>query len=197
MEPQRKRRAAKKKEPKGEPIYSRSMMTRMVALHMKYIGKNTKSVLEHKIREDIEGRCIVEGFVKIGSVKVISYSSGEVKGSIIQFQVMFECQVCFPVEGMVIQCISKNITKAGIRAEIQGEEVSPIVCFVSRDHHVNSAQFAAVNENDLIMVKIIGQRFELNDKYVSVLGELIVEREKQATNTRVRKKIEIIDDDNK
>jgi len=154
---------------------------------MRYIGKNTKGVLEHKIKDDIEGKCIVEGFVKTGSVKVLSYSSGEVKGATIQFQVMFECQVCFPVEGMVIQCISKNITKAGIRAEIQGEDVSPIVCFVSRDHHINSTQFAAVKENDTIMVKVIGQRFELNDKFVSVLGELVVEREKN-TNARTKKK---------
>ena len=196
MDPQKKRRTTKKKETKGEPIYSRSMMTRPVALHMKYIGKNTKSVLEKKIKEDIEGRCIVEGFVKIDSVKVISYSSGEIKGSTIQFQVMFECQVCFPVEGMIIQCISRNITKAGIRAEIQGEDTSPIVCFVSRDHHVNSSQFASVDENDPILVKIIGQRFELNDKYVSVLGELVADREKHGTNPRTKKKIEIKDDDN-
>ena len=32
-------------------------------------------------------------------------------------------------------------------------------------------------EGDKINVRIIGQRFELNDKYVSIIGELVKEKE--------------------
>ena len=124
----------------------------------------------------------MEGFVKKDSVKVVSFSNGEVKGEMIQFQTIIDCLVCFPVEGMLVQCTSKNITKAGIRAEIQGEDVSPIVCFVSRDHHINSSQFAAVAENESILVKIIGQRFELNDNFISAIGELVVDKDKEKQN---------------
>ena len=33
--------------------------------------------------------------------------------------------------------------------------------------------FSNVKENDDIKVRVIGQRFELNDKYISILAELI------------------------
>ena len=84
--------------------------------------------------------------------------------------------MCYPVEGMVITCIARNITKAGIRAETSEESPSPIVCFVSRDHHSNSSQFSAIEENQTFSCKVIGQRFELNDKYVSVLAELTIDK---------------------
>jgi hypothetical protein len=39
--------------------------------------------------------------------------------------------------------------------------------------------FADVKEGDKITVRVIGQRFELNDKFVSVIGELIKPKEKE------------------
>jgi len=183
MDTQRKKRIVKKKDTvRADAIYSRCTITRAVQLNMKQVGKTLKSSLEKKVKAEVEGRCIVEGFVKKDSVKVVSFSNGEVKGEMIQFQTIIDCLVCFPVEGMLVQCTSKNITKAGIRAEIQGEDVSPIVCFVSRDHHINSSQFAAVAENESILVKIIGQRFELNDNFISAIGELVVDKDKEKQN---------------
>jgi hypothetical protein len=87
--------------------------------------------------------------------------------------VVFECDVCFPVEGMLISCLAKNITKAGIRAESAFDTPSPIVVFIARDHHYNDESFSKVKEGDKIDVRVIGQRFELNDKYISIIGELI------------------------
>jgi hypothetical protein len=43
---------------------------------------------------------------------------------------------------------------------------------LARDHH-NSPYFSTVKINDRINVRVIGQRFELNDKYVSIIAELI------------------------
>ena len=34
-----------------------------------------------------------------------------------------------------------------------------------------------VQKGDKINVKVVGQRFELNDKYVSIIGELMKEKE--------------------
>ena len=79
--------------------------------------------------------------------------------------------LCLPVEDMKIKCIVKNITKAGIRAEID-EDPTPIVVFISRDHHYKSGQFSKIDVGNVITVNIIGQRYELNDSYVSVIAEL-------------------------
>jgi hypothetical protein len=74
---------------------------------------------------------------------------------------------------MLIQCVAKNITKAGIRAESANEVPSPVVVFIAKDHHYNNDYFADVKEGDRITVRVIGQRFELNDKYISIIGELV------------------------
>jgi DNA-directed RNA polymerase subunit E'/Rpb7 len=164
----------KKKEIKYSGIYSRSLITRSVVLPIVTIGKNIKETIEKCIATNFEGKCVVEGFVKPNSSKIITYSSGMiVQGTNIKFEVVFECQICCPVEGMLVPCVAKNITKAGIRAESDEEVPTPIVVFIMRDHNYMSKYFSSINENDQIMVRVIGQRFELNDKYVSIIGEAV------------------------
>jgi DNA-directed RNA polymerase subunit E'/Rpb7 len=121
----------------------------------------------------LEGYCLKEGYVKPDSVEIIEYSPGSIMGENVKFQVSLQCMVCHPVEGMIIDCSVKNVTKAGIRAEISKYEKSPLVIFVARDHHYDNVEFNNIKEDDIIQVKIIGMRFELNDTYVSVIAELI------------------------
>jgi len=154
-------------------IYTRSVLTRDVPLHITNVGKHIHATLNQYIKDNFEGKCVAEGFVKPGSSSLVNYSSGVVKGSNVIFQTAFECQVCLPVEGMNITCIAKNITKAGIRAEVLGDKNMPIVAFITRDHHYNMAYFSTIKENNTINIRVIGQRFELNDPYISVIGELI------------------------
>ena len=89
------------------------------------------------------------------------------------YEVMFECLTCFPVEGMLINCTAINITKAGIRAEITTvEKPSPAIVFITRDHNYNIDEFSQIKEGDVFVARVIGQRFELNDKFVSVIAKL-------------------------
>ena len=163
----------KRKETKITSIYSRCLITRNIVLPITAIGKNIKEVIEENIKSNFEGKCLVEGFIKPNSAKIITYSSGIIyRGSSVSFEVIFECEVCFPVEGMLVSCVAKNITKAGIRAESATDIPTPVVVFIAKDHHYNIAHFNDVKEGDKINVRIIGQRFELNDKYVSIIGEL-------------------------
>ena len=162
----------KRKEPKYLSIYSKALISRTIRIPIKFIGKNIQQVIEKNIQALFENKCIVEGFLKPGSIQIITYSSGIVVGVNCQFEVVFECQVCCPVEGMLVQCVAKNITKAGIRAEAADEQPSPVVIFIARDHHYMNASFSNIQQGDKFMARIIGQRYELNDKYVSVIAEL-------------------------
>ena len=138
------------------------------------IGKNIRETIQEIITTNFEGKCLVEGYIKKGSTKIITYSSGLIeRGTNISFEVVFECEICFPVEGILLSCVAKNITKAGIRAESATETPSPVVIFIARDHHFNNKLFSEIKEEDIFNVKVIGQRFELNDKYISIIAELI------------------------
>lgn len=170
----------------AKTVYSICQITKNIMLPITAIGKNLHQTIERTIGSMVEGKCMVEGFVKSNSVKVITFSSGIVKGENVLFDVVFECEVCFPVAGMLLNCVAKNITKAGIRAESSEEIPSPFILFVARDHFYASDYFNSIEENEKFVARVIAQRFELNDKYVSVFGELVPQKElKKDTKPRL------------
>lgn len=170
------KRETGKKKTTAIGIYTPVMLTKRLMISIVHIGDNIKEVLEKKVGFEIEGRCIVEGYVKPGTCRVLSYSCGELTSSNVMFEVVIECLVCCPVEGMHINCIATNITEsAGIKAETE-DQPSPVIIYIARDHHINNPYFSRVKINDTIKVRVIGQRFELNDKYISVIAELIEDK---------------------
>jgi len=163
-----------KEERKIYGVYLQSILTLKVSIPITQVGKNMKQNLERIISRRTEGRCIAEGFIKPNSVKVIRYSSGTINNENIEFQTVFECMICHPVEGMVIECDTKTITKAGIHAEVSDDNGNiPITAFIARDHHFTDRHFADIKENVKILVKVIGVRFELNDPYICIIGKFL------------------------
>jgi DNA-directed RNA polymerase subunit E'/Rpb7 len=166
-------------------VYSLSQITKKIGLPITAVGRGLHQTIEETIAAMIEGKCIVEGYVKLHSVRIITYSSGIIKGTDIIFDVVFECEVCFPVAGMLFNCVAKNITKAGIRAESADESPSPFVLFIARDHYYDSDYFNSIEENEKFTAKGILQRFELNDKYVSIIAELVTPKRRVQAKPRI------------
>ena len=163
-----------KKTDKLQTIYNRSLITRTLTLPMNAVSNNIDNILETNLSFSIEGKCIEEGFVKPGSVKLVTYSNGLLmRGNKVSFEVVFECMICYPVEGMLIQCVAQNITKAGIKGVSSEEDPSPVIIFIARDHNYNNDQFNKIEVGDKFSIRVIGQRFELNDKYISVIAEIV------------------------
>lgn len=155
-------------------VYIKSALTQKVILHITEIGRNTKQNLEKKLITKNEGKCIPQGFIRPGSVNILTYSSGIINTDNIEFNVLFECMICHPVEGMLMECVTKMITKAGIHAEVVTDDnVIPATVFLARDHHYVNEYFNSIKENMQILAKVIGVRFELNDTSISVIAELM------------------------
>lgn len=189
---------ANKRDNKVYGVYVPSVLSSKVSLHITEVGQNLKTSLQNVISQKNEGKCIVEGYIKPNSVKVINYSSGVVCGEMITFETMYECMVSHPVEGMLIECEAKTITKAGIHAEVVDDEGNvPITVFIARDHHYTQSYFNNVKENEQIKVSVIGIRFELNDPYICAIAKLVDNRNISDINyDRTRKEpINIINDD--
>jgi DNA-directed RNA polymerase subunit E'/Rpb7 len=171
-------------------IYSKCQITKTIQLPITSVGKTINITIENTIASMIENKCIVEGFVRKGSVRIITFSSGLIKGSNVIFDVVLECEVCFPVAGMLLNCICKNVTKAGIRGESDDDEKSPFVLFIARDHFYDNEYFNSIKENDKFIARVIAQRFELNDKYISIIGELAPPASSQISKSKPRLVIE-------
>jgi hypothetical protein len=168
-----------KSSQKTKSIYLPAIISRTVSISIRFIGDNIKETLEKEIIFNIEGKCIVEGYVKPGSVRIKSYSSGNISGAYVDFVTVVECLICNPVEGMLIDCIAKNITESsGIRAETN-DQPSPVVIYIARDHYYKDNLFKNVKVNQSLKVRVIGQRFELNDTYISIIAEIVDVKKKK------------------
>lgn len=173
---------------KGYGLYVENILTRKIFLPFKSVGSNIKENLQKILVEDLEGKCSEEGYIKNNSIRIMNYSSGELQGNNVYFHVAFVCLVCNPVEGMKLNVIAKNITKAGIRAETS-EEISPIDVFISRDHNYMKKQYSDVGVGDEVSIMVIGQRFELNDPKISVLAELTRPPSKKSQKPKLTLKV--------
>ena len=167
-------------------LYIKNIISKKLSVPIKYVGTNIAEILEQILTNNFEGKCCIEGYVKRSSVKIITFSSGTVIGNCIIFTVVFEYLVCNPPQGMRISCAVKNITNAGILAHVDDGEYSPLNIFIARDHHYNIPYFSELKEQDIIMVRVIGQRFELNDPFVSVIGELELKQERESRSSLMR-----------
>jgi hypothetical protein len=153
-------------------LYMRSIVVRKISLPINNIGKNYEEIIKNNLSM-YEGKCDVEGYIKKGTIKLRSISGGMIIGMMIRFTVSFECLICCPVEGMLINCSVVSITKAGIKAESLADKPSPIKVFVARDHFYNDPYFANIKENDKIAINVIKQRFELHDPFISIIGKIV------------------------
>lgn len=153
-------------------IYTTILLTRKIQVPFRIIGRNVKDTLEHILSKTVEGKCSAEGFIRPNSVKILTYSNGYLYGKNAIFDVVYECESCSLVEGVVFSCMIKNISLAGIRATLN-EPKSPVTVFIARDHHYDRADFTRLQEEEEIRVRVIGQRFEIGDESISVIGELV------------------------
>jgi len=152
-------------------LYTQSIIHHKISVPFINIGNNMEYYFKKYAIRFIEGRCRKEGFIRPNSIKVVSYSTGLLHGDNVIYDVIFSADVCFPREEMIIRCKIVNITKIGIRA-IVSEIHNPIVLFISREHNANK-NFDDYEEGNIINIKVIGHRFELNDEYIGVIGEII------------------------
>ena len=163
-------------------IYGLNVLKRRVYLNISEVGRNLMAILQLTLQKEYEGKCTNEGYIKNNSIRILTHSSGIINEDSIYFETVFESLVCCPVEGMNINnCVIKNITKAGIKAEISENNETPIIIFIARDHHYDKQKFSSLNVDDVISIKVIGIRYELNDSNISIIANLIDKRKTKFT----------------
>ena len=162
-------------------IYEKAIITTKISIHIREIGRNLKQNLEKKLNHRISNKCIPEGYVKPNSVQIQTYSAGLVQCSEnIEYDVIYQCWIAHPVNGMLIRAKVKHVTKAGLHCVVEDEEGNqPLIIFIIREHSVLNDTFNSVKEEDEIVTRVIGTRFELNDNYISVIAELHSTRPQQ------------------
>jgi DNA-directed RNA polymerase subunit E'/Rpb7 len=152
-------------------IYSSTTLIVNVSVPFENVGRDMEKYFEAYSRENIEGRCNQDGYVRPLSTKIITYTAGIVKNNIAYYKVLYMFDVFYPYEGLELECLIKFINKIGIQANF-GDRNNPAEIYVTREHNQN-VDFDGLEINKKIRIKVIGHRYELNDKFISILGEMM------------------------
>lgn len=137
----------------------------------------TKQNLLQKIVGQFSGRCSNDGYVKPGTIEIVSHSSGKLEGPQIKFIVVISYMACNPPAGTIFtracKCIS--VTKAGIHADITDMNGNkPAEIFVHRDLFPTNVEFNEIKVGDVFSARVINSRFELNDPQISLMCEVFI-----------------------
>lgn len=152
-------------------IYFHTQINRRVSLNPRFLDMDFVKYIEKIVKNNVEGRCIREGYVVPGTTIVLERSMGNLNnnqfnGNII-YDVKIGVKICnIPVNSVVKAPIIK-MNKLGLLAEL-----GPLMIIVPKEIHNNKDAFKDIKIGDEIELLIIGKTFELNSKKISVYARL-------------------------
>lgn len=165
-------------------IFVNVLLSDKIKLQPSCLNRNIKLVLIQKLREKFEGKCTHNGYIRISSIEIVKYSLGAVQafslnGDMI-FNILYKADVCNPCAGSIVKAKVLNSNRFGFIAESgmfnnKGEYI-PILEIIIAKQSMN--QFSKVDVEKIqrgmeLNVEILGKKFQLNDKKISVVGQII------------------------
>ena len=152
-------------------IYFHTQINRRVSLNPRFLDMDFVKYIEKIVKNNVEGRCIREGYVVPGTTIILERSMGNLNnnqfnGNII-YDVKIGVKICnIPVNSVVKAPIIK-MNKLGLLAEL-----GPLMIIVPKEIHNNKDAFKDIKIGDEVELLIIGKTFELNSKKISVYAKL-------------------------
>jgi DNA-directed RNA polymerase subunit E'/Rpb7 len=180
-------------------IFYRTLLNDKVKIEPKFLGKDFRMYLLKKLQRTVEGICTKHGFVRCGSIELYKVSPGNIDlvglNGYILFDVFYWADVCNPLIGNVVKAKVMNVNKFGILADVMGIlEIIVAKNSVSISHESN-VDIEKIKIGDVIMVEIVGKKFELQDKKISIIGRIVSDVKNVQTKKREDKeKVEEYDD---
>jgi DNA-directed RNA polymerase subunit E'/Rpb7 len=158
-------------------IYTKMVLYKQLSIRPNEISSNINQNLEKCLREEVEGICVKEGYVRPNSVKIISRSQGELDivnfNGNTTFTVRYEVDICNPQIGQIIECQVDDNNKSQVDAFIDNIDTTPININLPRTHHLGNSEFVSLKSGDIIRAKVIGKGFKYKDKSIIVIAHYL------------------------
>lgn len=170
-----------------EQLFISTTIKSSLSIEPKDLNSTLNKKIIKRIKQDVEGKCIKNGYVRKNSVKLVKRSLGQsltshFNGNVI-FHVEYLVDLCNPLEGAIIECSVINSNKMGVLAEINGVEDSPLNILLAKQHHINNPEFEDLRDRDIIKIRVLGKRYEFGDSQITIIGLLESEYQKQYNET--------------
>jgi hypothetical protein len=156
-----------------------------VQLKPSELGPNIEEVIYTKLSLNLENMCSKHGFIKKNSIRIIKRSIGHLKQQHFNGNVSYDLQciaeICNPAQGSIIKCRVKAKNSLGLLAEgfygdipILQIIVPKISAGIQSEININN-----VNVGDEINIEVCGKKFMLYEKYISIIGKAVKDKEQQ------------------
>ena len=155
---------------KMDPLFERRQLTKKVHIYSKFLQKNMQASILAQLKMNFEGKCSAEGFIQRNSITIANYSLGRtnyIKGGV-DYDVMFQADVCMPHAGQRFKAPVSVRSKVGIHAE-----TPPIKVLIPRDLHIGNEDFENVKVGEDIEFEVIGSKFKQQDQDIIVVAKLL------------------------
>lgn len=140
-------------------------------------------VILKKLSKSIEGICTRHGYIKPGSVNIIKRSCGKfVKQHFngqIRYEILCSADVCNPSQGSIYTATIKNKNALGLLAEsyvdIGREKIAMLDIIIPKKAAgiISEIDLENIKIGDAIYVMVIGKRYQMNDKKISIIGRAV------------------------
>lgn len=174
----------------NDHIFVRMQLCEKIKLEPAFISKNYKEEVFKRLKSKVEGICTKHGYIKPNSIEIYKICSGRVEliglnGSTV-FDVYFFADVCNPLLGSVLKCRVSNINKFGILVEA-GNIIEAIVAKNSVSIQ-SDVDLEKIRIGDEVMIEVVGKKYELNDKKISLIARIVKNKDEIKTFTSLGKK---------
>lgn len=138
-------------------------------------------VILKKLRKTLEGVCSRFGYIKKNSITIVKRSAGKLMkqhfNGYVYFVVLCKAEVCNPAKDTIIETKVVNKNALGILAEsyIEGNKTPVLDIIVPKRTAgiVSEIDVDTISIGDTIHIMVIGKRFQLNDKKISIIGKVV------------------------
>ena len=182
-----------------ENIFYRVLLNDRIKIEPKYLSKDYRNYLLTRLKDMLEGICSKHGYIKEGSIEIYKVAPGNIEliglnGSVV-FDVYYYADICNPLIGNVLKATVTNVNKFGILAE----SASILEIIIAKNSvnitHDSGVDLERVQIGHQIMVEVIGKKFELNDKKISIVGKIVSGASTSSTKPKKVIKEDRVDDE--
>jgi DNA-directed RNA polymerase subunit E'/Rpb7 len=150
--------------------------TTSIRLEPRDLNNKIDDKILKQLKNELEGKCIKEGFVRDKSLKIIKRSFGHGQASAfngaVVFNVEYSMDICNPLQGTIMEVQAVNSNKMGVLAGVPYEQTSPLNVMLAKQHHIDNEEFEAIKLDDIFKVRVVGSRFEYGDTQISIIAVL-------------------------
>lgn len=164
------------------------------------LGPNIEEIINTKLKINLENMCSKHGYIRKNSIKIIKRSAGQIKvahfNGNIAYDIYCVAEICNPAQGSIIKCRVKAKNSLGLLANGFYDNVPILEIIVPKISAgiQSEINIETVNIGDEISIEVVGKKFQLYDKHISIIGKAIKERNEQIINNIIVQDEGLFDD---